>query len=46
MFKSTDVEAQGFYKAELSISGDLDLASPILIRETGIFLHDMPKKFL
>ena len=33
------MEAQGFYKAEINISGDLDTASPILRRETKTFLY-------
>lgn len=33
------MEAQGFHKAEINISGDLDVASPILRRETKAFLY-------
>lgn len=33
------MKAQGFYKAELNISGDLDRVSPILMRETEAFSY-------
>lgn len=33
------MEAPGFYKAEITISGDLDRASPIHTRETKAFFY-------